>query len=116
MKVMIFGSRGYLGGYFHTLYPDAVCSDVDIADPKAVSSILDAENPDVVINTAGRTGRPNVDWCEDHKLETMHSNVTGPLVLLEECGKRNIYWVHLGSGCVYKGDESTPREILLINR
>jgi dTDP-4-dehydrorhamnose reductase len=25
-------------------------------------------------------------------------------VLLEECGKRNIYWVHVGSGCIYQGD------------
>ncbi len=108
MKTLIFGSRGYLGGYFHSLYPDAACPDADIADADAVSHIFDAEKPDVVINTAGRTGRPNVDWCEDHKRETIHSNVTGPLVLLEECGKRGIYWVHLGTGCVYSGDETTP--------
>ena len=106
MKVLIFGSKGYMGGYFRKQYPDAVCPLVDIADSKAVGECLDAEKPDVVINCAGKTGVPNVDWCEDHKLETMRSNVNGPLVLLEECGKRNIYWVHLGSGCVYEGDNN----------
>ena len=102
MKVLIFGSNGYLGRQFAKLYPEAICPKADIADQASVSRILDAEKPDVVINAAGKTGRPNVDWCEDHKMETMRSNVTGPLVLLEECAKRNIYWVHLGSGCIYQ--------------
>lgn len=104
VKVLIFGSGGYLGGYFKKLYPDAAVPSVDIADANAVAGALDREKPDVVINTAGKTGRPNVDWCEDHRGETLHSNVLGPLVLLEECGKRDMYWVHLGSGCIYEGD------------
>jgi len=93
-----------MGKQFLSLYPEAVAPSADIADAAAVAKALDAEKPDVVINAAGKTGRPNVDWCEDHKVETMRSNVTGPLVLLEECAKRGIYWVHLSSGCVYSGD------------
>ncbi len=104
MKVVLFGSKGYLGTQFLSLYPDAVCPSVDIADAPAVSALLDAEKPDLVINAAGKTGRPNVDWCEDHKEETIHANVTGPLVLLEACRARGIYWVHLSSGCIYTGD------------
>lgn len=105
MKILLFGSRGYMGRHFLSVYPDAMCPEADIADPKAVSEALDRERPDVVINCAGKTGRPNVDWCEDHKIETLRSNVTGPLVLLEECGKRGIYWAHVGSGCIYEGGE-----------
>jgi len=104
MKVLIFGARGYLGSAFSELYPGALTPEVDIADSPSVGALLDQEKPDIVINAAGRTGRPNVDWCEDHKLETLRSNATGPLVLAEECGKREIYWVHLGSGCIYSGD------------
>lgn len=104
MKVLLFGGRGYMGQKFLSVYPDAVMADADIADPHAVAEAINTFRPDVVINTAGKTGVPNVDWCEDHKLETLRSNVTGPLVLLEECAKRGIYWVHLGSGCVYEGD------------
>jgi dTDP-4-dehydrorhamnose reductase len=104
MKTLIFGGRGYLGEQFKKLYPDAVAPDADIADAAAVAAALDAEKPDIVINAAGKTGRPNIDWCEDHKIETVRSNVTGPLVLLEECAKRGIYWVHLSSGCIYAGD------------
>ncbi len=104
MNILLFGSRGYLGSYFKTLYPDAATPYVDIADAVAVAKALDSLKPDIVINCAGKTGRPNVDWCEEHKEETLRSNVLGPLVLLEECGKRGIYWVHLGSGCIYEGD------------
>lgn len=104
MKVLIFGANGFLGEHFQKLYPGAVIPETDIADPAAVAKVLENAKPDVVINAAGRTGRPNVDWCEDHQEETTRANVTGPQVLLEECGKRGIYWVHLGSGCIYEGD------------
>ena len=107
MQIVIFGSKGYMGQEFLKLYPGAATPDVDIAEREMVAQALDEHAPDVVINCAGKTGSPNVDWCEDHKMETLRSNVTGPLVLLEECAKRNIYWVHLSTGCIYTGDEST---------
>lgn len=102
-KVLLLGARGYLGAALREAYPGAACPDVDIADARAVAEALDREEPDIVINAAGKTGRPNIDWCEEHKEETLRSNLTGPLVLLEECRKRGIYWVHLSSGCIYEG-------------
>ena len=104
MNVVIFGSKGYLGEQFLTVYPHALTPSIDIADAQKVAEFLDLHHPDFVINCAGKTGRPNVDWCEDHKSETVHSNVTGPLVLLDACTKRGIYFVHLSSGCIYEGD------------
>lgn len=104
MKVLLFGARGFMGKHFRSLYQDAIDANADIADPAAVARALDAEKPDVVINAAGKAGHPNVDWCEDHKMETVRSNVAGPLVLLEECAKRSLYWVHMSSGCIYTGD------------
>lgn len=102
-KTLIFGGNGYIGGKLKEMYPDAAAPKVDIADPIAVRAALDEVKPDIVINAAGKTGKPNVDWCEDHKEETLRSNVTGPLVLLEECMKRKIYLIHIGSGCIYGG-------------
>lgn len=101
--MIIFGGGGWIGSELQKLYPDAAAPKLDIADPVAVRKIFDELKPDIVINAAGKTGRPNVDWCEDHKMETLHANVTGPLVLLEECMKRGIYLVHIGSGCIYDG-------------
>lgn len=104
MKVLLFGGRGFMGQHFLSVFPDALTPSVDIGDPVAVARILDELKPDIVINAAGKTGVPNVDWCEDHQLETMHANILGPLVLAEECGRRGLYWVHLSSGCIYEGD------------
>ena len=104
MKVLLFGGKGYIAGKLLPAFPGALTPDIDIADQQAVSRALDELKPDIVINTAGKTGRPNVDWCEDHKIETIRSNLTGPLVLLEECLARDIYFVHIGSGCIYAGD------------
>ncbi|TSC58118.1 MAG: hypothetical protein Greene041619_807, partial [Candidatus Peregrinibacteria bacterium Greene0416_19] len=104
MKVLLLGSRGFMGQRLLSIYPEALIPSVDIADRRAVASLLDDSKPDVVINAAGKTGRPNVDWCEDHKRETLRSNVTGALVLLEECVQRDLYLVHLSSGCIYDGN------------
>lgn len=103
-RVLLLGSRGFLGAHFRTLYPTALTPRLDITDPVAVRRALASLRPDVVINCAGKTGRPNVDWCEDHKDATLAANVTGPLVLVTECHKRNLHLVHLSSGCLYDGD------------
>lgn len=104
MKTILLGSTGYLGQQFLTLYPNAKTPRIEIADRAAVIALLDAEKPDMVLNCAGKTGRPNVDWCETHKEETLRANVTGALILLEECLARGIYIVHMSSGCIYAGD------------
>jgi 3,5-epimerase/4-reductase len=103
-RVLVFGGRGFMGGYFRSAYPGATISDADVADRAAVAAALEAARPEVVINCAGKTGRPNVDWCEDHKAETLRANVTGALIVLEECLARGTYLVHLSSGCIYEGD------------
>lgn len=103
-RVLILGARGYLGQYFRKLYPEAVAPEVDIIDPHAVAKALDTHGPEVVINCAGRTGRPNVDWCESHQPETFQVNVTGALVVMHACFERSAYLVHISSGCIYEGD------------
>lgn len=69
-----------------------------------LNSFLDKVKPDIVINAIGKTGRPNIDWCEEHKEETMLSNISAAINLSTECSKKGIYFVHLGSGCIYYGN------------
>jgi 3,5-epimerase/4-reductase len=104
MKLLLFGARGYLGTRFRERFPDAAVPETDIADQAAVRSVLESIKPDAVINCAGKTGKPNVDWCEDHKEETIRANVTGPLILLDECLQRGIHFTHVSSGCIFAGD------------
>lgn len=103
MKYLIFG-KGYVANKFQDfLGADAAISDVRLEDYSLVKKELASVKPEVVINCAGKTGRPNVDWCEGHKSETLFSNVTAPLILAKVCEELGLYMVHVGSGCVYEG-------------
>lgn len=104
MKYLIFGRRGWLAQKFNDFLENSEISEVDITDLKAINKELDEKKPEIVINAAGRTGRPNIDWCEEHKFETVAGNVTGPLNILQACQEREIYWVHLSSGCIFQGE------------
>lgn len=106
VRMVIFGAGGFLGGALHREFPEASVPRIDIADGSAVREVLRRERPDVIINAAGKTGRPNVDWCEVHRAETIHSNVIGPLVLNEACQEQGVLLVHIGTGCVYMGDNA----------
>lgn len=105
MKVLIFGN-GWIGNKFKNYFNKSIMSTVDITNAPLVEKEILSQNPDVIINCAGKTGRPNVDWCENHKSETWNSNVIGPKVLSDVCKKHRKYLVHVGSGCIYDGDNA----------
>ena len=86
----------------------SILSLADISNENQVREALDKYKPDYVYNAAGKTGKPNVDWCETNKAATFKSNVVGPSVLAEECVARKIRWMHIGSGCVFYGDHPRP--------
>ncbi|MBM3247381.1 sugar nucleotide-binding protein [Candidatus Pacearchaeota archaeon] len=110
MKNFIFGA-GYLGHRFSealafTLVPRA---EVDLTDLPQLEEFLDREKPEVVINCAGKTSGPGeigIDWCEIHREETIASNIVAPVNLSLACAERGIYFIHIGSGCVYSGDNN----------
>ncbi len=99
-KILIFG-RGYMAGNIERFYKGAATiSSVDITDFLAVKQVLREYAPTVVINAAGKT---NIDWCEDHRLEALNVNVTGPLLLLRACTEANVFLCQLASGCIFDG-------------
>lgn len=107
MKTVIFGA-GFLGQRCARDLPSSTLVNVDITDRAAVDQALATHRPDAVVNAAGKTGRPNVDWCETHQEETYRSNVFGPLVLAEACAKAGSYLLHVGSGCIFYGPSPSP--------
>jgi dTDP-4-dehydrorhamnose reductase len=102
MRICIFGP-GFLGARLSQTLPDAILSRADVTDPKAIAQELARIQPDAVINAAGKTGTPNVDWCETNQIPTYQSNVVGALQLASVCAEKNIYLLHLASGCVFYG-------------
>lgn len=106
-RIVVFGA-GYIGEKVAAFLPDAVLSLARIDDAAQVRAALEEHAPDVVVNCAGKTGTPNVDWCETHIPETMRANVVGPLVLAAACAARGVFLVHLGSGCIFYDASPDP--------
>ncbi|PLB53459.1 UDP-4-keto-6-deoxy-glucose-3,5-epimerase/ UDP-4-keto-rhamnose-4-keto-reductase [Aspergillus steynii IBT 23096] len=66
-----------------------------------VLSELIKHKPSRVINCAGTRGTPNVDWCEEHKVETVRSNILGTLNVVDVCHGFGIHVTQIGSACIY---------------
>ena len=61
--------------------------------------------PNFIVNAAGKTGRPNIDWCETHKVETFRDNVIGALNLFDICEIKELPCMLLGTGCIYSYEQ-----------
>lgn len=108
MKILILG-RGYIGNRLADAWKDeAVLSDVRINSKEDALAEFARHQPDVVLNAAGVRGKPNVDWCEDHELETMRGNAILPMILADACAEAGLYLLHMGSGCIFYGDSAHP--------
>lgn len=100
MKILVLGQKSFIGS--HLPYPtleERICPNRRVVNVE----ILDRHKPDVIVNCIGRTGSPNIDWCEQNKVETSITNTALPIMLAELCEEKNIKLIHIGSGCVFYG-------------
>ena len=108
MKILILGN-GYLGTRAKETWGDeAILSSIMIGSADDVRRLIDEHRPDAVFNAAGITGKPNVDWCETHQMETIIGNTVLPIMIAEACQKKGVYLLHMGTGCIYYGYSAAP--------
>ncbi|PIS00640.1 MAG: hypothetical protein COT84_06515 [Chlamydiae bacterium CG10_big_fil_rev_8_21_14_0_10_35_9] len=86
----------------------AICAHSRLENREEIIEELSEVRPDFIINAAGITGRPNIDWCEDHKEETICANVLGCLNLIDIAWRQGIHVTNFGTGCFYDFDEDHP--------
>lgn len=102
MKILIIG-KGYLGTRCAESWPEAVISDKIVATVKDVEDLIDQHQPEAILNAAGIVGKPNVDWCETHQIETIKGNTILPLIIAEACQNKGVYLLHMATGCIFYG-------------
>jgi len=118
MKVLIYGSNGWIGG----LFIDYLHNQPDVEFVEGTSRIdiletlqyeLTSVNPTHVISFIGRTHGVidekeigTIDYLEyPGKLyENIRDNLYSPLMLAEVCKKMNIHYTYLGTGCIFDCD------------
>ncbi|KAI4316202.1 hypothetical protein L6164_024205 [Bauhinia variegata] len=112
LKFLIYGKTGWIGGLLGKL-----CDEEKIAweygkgrleDRKSLLADISRIKPTHVLNAAGITGRPNVDWCESHKVETIRTNVVGTLTLADVCKEQGIHMTNFATGCIFEYDKDHP--------
>ncbi|EEY21193.1 NRS/ER [Verticillium alfalfae VaMs.102] len=111
-RFLIWGGEGWVAGHLKSLLEAAGkevhTTTVRMENREGVLAELDRIRPTHVLNAAGCTGRPNVDWCEDNKEATMRSNVIGTLNLADACFLKGIHCTVFATGCIYQYDDAHP--------
>ncbi|RDA93227.1 hypothetical protein CP533_6503 [Ophiocordyceps camponoti-saundersi (nom. inval.)] len=112
-RFLIWGANGWIAGQLRALLQaqakDVFTTTVRMEDRQAVVQELACVAPTHVINAAGCTGRPNVDWCEDNKEATVRSNAIGTLNLADCCFQAGrLHCTVFATGCIYQYDDEHP--------
>ncbi|KAM0753437.1 NAD(P)-binding protein [Meredithblackwellia eburnea MCA 4105] len=111
-KYLVVGSKGWIGGMLADMLEsqgkNVTRSLVRIEDRSGLLAEIDKVKPTHILNTAGVTGRPNVDWCESNKQATIRSNVIGTLNLIDIAFLNNIHITNFATGCIYQYDDAHP--------
>eukprot|EP00249_Psilotum_nudum_P019667 c27365_g1_i3 orf=150-2180(+) len=112
LKFLIYGRTGWIGGLLAKY-----CREEGIAfeygygrleNRSSLEADIASVKPTHVFNAAGVTGRPNVDWCEREKTQTIRSNVTGTLTLADVCWQHSLLLLNFATGCIFEYDEAHP--------
>lgn len=112
LNFLIYGRTGWIGGLLGKL-----CQSQNInytygsgrlENRASILADIDTIKPTHVFNAAGVTGRPNVDWCESHKVETVRTNVVGTLTLADVCREKGLVVINYATGCIFEYDDEHP--------
>ena len=123
MKIIIYGSNGWIGTQFVNILKN---NNIEFIEGK---SRVDSEedllkeinkiNPSHIVSFIGRTHGiidnikyTTIDYLEQPgKLtENIRDNLYSPLLLAHICKSKNIHYTYLGTGCIFKYDETHPFE------
>jgi len=111
-RFLVYGRTGWIGGKLGRLLEERgahwAWGAARMEDRAAVLADLQREQPTHVLLAAGVTGRPNVDWCEDHQAETIRANVLGVVTVVDVCAQAGVHVTYFGTGCIFTYDDKHP--------
>lgn len=121
MKVLVYGSKGWIGSQILKNLVEkninCVTGKVRVNDKEKLEKEIIDIMPTHIISTVGRThGKINdkiyttIDYLEQKGkvLDNVRDNLFSPLVLGILCKKYKIHLTYLGTGCIFKYDENHP--------
>ena len=106
---LVFGGKtGWIGQKLVALLKEqnhtVFCAESRLENREAIIREIEQIRPQYIINAAGVTGVPNVDWCESNKQATLRANILGALNLADIGFLYGIHVTNFGTGCIYEYD------------
>lgn len=111
-KFLIWGANGWIGSMLQKILLEdkhvVYIATSRLEDYISIKDELLRIRPDFVLNCAGITGNPTVDWCENNKHVTFLTNVVGTINLADACWRYGIHMTNYSTGCIYQYTEDKP--------
>lgn len=117
MKVLVFGSKGWIGQQFCEIVRgqgvDLVCGEARCDDEVAIRGEISGSGATHVISLIGRThGKigetvySTIDYLEQpgKLVENVRDNLYSPVMLAEICKQMGVHYTYLGTGCIFTYD------------
>lgn len=108
--ILLLGASGYIGQAFAQVlrqrgwdFTSVSRKDTDYTRFPILLDLLKRMKPKFLINSAGYTGKPNVDACETARADTLDGNSLFPERVAHVCSVTDTPWGHVSSGCIYSG-------------
>ena len=108
--IVLLGATGYIGQAFEIEIRRRGWTFTSVSRPKVdytrfetLLGFLKNTMPELLINAAGYTGKPNVDACETAQAETLAGNTLLPQTIAHACAAMKTPWGHVSSGCIFSG-------------
>lgn len=110
MRVAVIGANGQLGSEFATAWADAEVvgltrAELDVTDAAAVSRVIGAARPDVVVNTAAFH---KVELCERDPETSFRVNATAARAVALAAQEAGAAVVYISTDYVFPGDAGRP--------
>jgi len=108
-KVAVFGANGQVGSAMLDLLGDAAVpitrTEADLSRPHTLAAVLDAIQPDAVINAAAYTA---VDKAEEERELATCINAESPAAMAHWCAEHDVPFLHFSTDYVFNGTGETP--------
>jgi dTDP-4-dehydrorhamnose reductase len=107
-RYLVFGKNGWIGGMLQELLTSSgkefYLAQSRCENRESVKAELLKIKPTHVLNSAGVTGMPNVDWCEFNQEQALRSNVLGSMTVSDLCQELGIHCTLYATGCIFEYD------------
>ena len=119
MKLLIYGSAGWIGSQFVAMLQDEemVIGEARMDDIERVKIEIEDHEPTHVVSFIGRThGKIDdrvfntIDYLEqpDKLVENVRDNLFAPIAMAKLASEYGFHYTYLGTGCIFEYDEDHP--------